>query len=40
LITRALAGNGDFDDYFDFHLRQQKQRDHDSRYQQAQALAA
>jgi hypothetical protein len=40
LKLRALAGNGDFDDYFDFHLRQQKQRDHDSRYQQAQALAA
>jgi hypothetical protein len=40
LKLRALAGNGDLDDYFDFHLRQQKQRDHDSRYQQAQALAA
>jgi hypothetical protein len=40
LKLRALAGNGDFDDYFDFHLRQQKQRDHHSRYQQDQALAA
>ena len=26
-------GNGHFDEYFDLHLRQQKQRDHDSRYQ-------
>ncbi len=40
LKLRALAGNGDFDDYFDFHLRQQKQRDHDSRYQQPQPEAA
>src|SRR5712691_784618 len=27
LRLRALDGNGDFDEYFDFHLRQQKQRD-------------
>ncbi len=40
LKLRALAGNGDFDEYFDFHLRQQKQRDHDSRYQQLQPAAA
>ena len=31
LNLRALAGNGDFDEYFGFHLRQQKQRDHASR---------
>jgi hypothetical protein len=37
LKLRALEGNADFDDYFDFHLRQQKQRDHDSRYQQPEA---
>jgi hypothetical protein len=37
LKLRALAGNGDFDDYFAFHL---KQRDHDSRYQQPQPAAA
>ena len=40
LRLRALAGNGDFDDYFDYHLKQQKQRDHDSRYQQPQPIAA
>ena len=28
----ALIGNGDFDDYFAFHLRQEKRRNHDSRY--------
>ena len=32
LRLRALVGNGDFDDYFAFHLRQEKQRNHDSRY--------
>ena len=32
LKLRALAGNGDFDDYFAFHLRQEKQRNHDSCY--------
>jgi hypothetical protein len=40
LRLRALEGNGDFDEYFDFHLRRQKQRDHDSRYQQRQPAAA
>jgi len=40
LKLRALEGNGDFDNYFGFHLRQQKQRDHDSRYQQSQPAAA
>ena len=28
----ALVGNGDFDDYFAFHLQQEKQRNHDGRY--------
>ncbi len=37
LKLRALVGNGDFDDYFAFHLKQEKQRNHDSRYQQPQA---
>ena len=32
LKLRALIGNGDFDDYFAFHLRQEKRRNHDSRY--------
>jgi hypothetical protein len=40
LRLRALDGNGDFDEYFGFHLRQQKQRDHDSRYQQPNPAAA
>jgi hypothetical protein len=34
LKLRALVGNGDFDEYFAFHLRQEKQRNHDSRYSQ------
>jgi hypothetical protein len=33
LRLRALVGNGDFDD-FAYHLRQQRHRDHHSRYQQ------
>ena len=28
---------GDFDEYFAFHLRQEKRRNHDSRYQQSKA---
>jgi hypothetical protein len=32
LKLRALAGNGDFDDYFDYHLQQEKHRNHDSHY--------
>jgi hypothetical protein len=34
LKLRALAGNGDFDDYFTYHLQQEKRRNHDSSYQQ------
>jgi len=40
LKLRALEGNGDFDAYFDYHLKQEKLRNHDSRYQQPQAIAA
>ncbi len=40
LRLRALAGNADFDDYFDYHLKQEKLRNHDSRYQQPETLAA
>jgi hypothetical protein len=40
LKLRAMAGNGDFDDYFAFHLKQEKQRNHDSRYQQTGPQAA
>ena len=32
LKLRALVGNGDFEEYFAFHLKQEKQRNHDSRY--------
>ena len=31
-VAVAALGNGDFDDYFAFHLRQEKRRNHDSRY--------
>jgi hypothetical protein len=34
LKLRALAGNGDLDDYFTYHLQQEKRRNHDSRYHQ------
>jgi hypothetical protein len=34
LKLRALVGNGDFDDYFTYHLQQEKRRNHDSRYHQ------
>jgi len=47
LHLRALTGNGDFDDYFEYHLKQEKLRNHDSVYrqpatpgQQAATLAA
>jgi len=32
LKLRALTSNGDFDDYWDFHLTQEQQRIHNSRY--------
>jgi hypothetical protein len=37
LKLRALAGNGDFDDYFTYHLQQEKHRNHDNLYQQIPA---
>ena len=40
LKLRALHGTGDLDDYLDFHFQQEKQRNHNSRYQQDQELAA
>jgi hypothetical protein len=40
LKLRALAGNGDFNDYFAFHLRQEKRRNHDSRYHYPETPAA
>lgn len=36
LKLRALVGCGDFDDYFAYHLKQEKLRNHDSLYQQPQ----
>jgi hypothetical protein len=36
LKLRALEGNGDFD----YHLKREKLRNHDSRYQQPPPLAA
>jgi hypothetical protein len=42
LKLRALHGTGDLGDYLDYayHFQQEKHRNHDSRYQQAQELAA
>ena len=40
LRLRALHGTGDLDDYLDFHFQQEKRRNHDSRNQQSQELAA
>jgi hypothetical protein len=33
LKLRALVGNGDFNDYFTYHLQQEKRRNHDNNYQ-------
>ena len=40
LKLRALHGTGDLGDYLNYHFQQEKHRNHDSRYQQAQELAA
>ncbi len=32
LKLRALVSNGDFDDYWKFHLHNEKQRNHHARY--------
>ncbi len=39
LKLRALVGNDDFDDYFAYHLQQEKRRNHDSRYHQPEPQA-
>jgi hypothetical protein len=39
LKLRALVGNGDFDDYFTYHLTQEKRRNHDSRFHQPEPQA-
>lgn len=40
LKLRALVSNGDFDDYWSWHLQQEYQRVHRSRYRDDYALAA
>jgi hypothetical protein len=40
LKLRAVVSNGDFNDYWAFHLRQEHQRVHLARYRQNFALAA
>jgi len=40
LKLRALISNGDFDDYWDYHLRQEHQRIHQARYRDKLTLAA
>lgn len=40
LKLRALIANGDFEDYFAWHVRQEHQRIHQARYQDKHALAA
>jgi hypothetical protein len=40
LWLRAIAANGDLDAYWAWHIRQEHQRNHTSRYQAGQALAA
>ena len=40
LKLRTLVSNGDFDDYWSWHLKQEYQRVHRSRYRGDYALAA
>jgi hypothetical protein len=40
LKLRAMISNGDFDDYWRFHLRQEHQRIHQARYRGTFTLAA
>jgi hypothetical protein len=37
LKLRALTSNGDFNDYWDYHLEREHQRNHQTRYQQPTA---
>lgn len=37
LRLRALVGSGDFDEYWDYHEQQERQRNHESRYGQGMA---
>lgn len=40
LKLRALTGGGDFDDYWQYHLRREHQRIHQARYRDSLELAA
>ncbi len=40
LLLRAVITNGDFNTYWAYHLQQEHQRTHASRYQQQYDLAA
>ena len=40
LWLRAIRGNGDLNQYRDWHITQERQRNHLSRYQDDLALAA
>ncbi len=37
LLLRAVVSNGDFDEYWAYHLRQEHQRNHLSKYRQSQS---
>jgi hypothetical protein len=40
LTLRAMVANGDFDDYWPYHLRRERERVHDARYHDTYVLAA
>jgi hypothetical protein len=40
LLLRAIIANGDFDQYWQYHLDNEQQRNHTSRYKDQLALAA
>jgi hypothetical protein len=40
LNLRALIANGDFDDYWRFHLRREHERIHRAKYRETYVLAA
>ena len=40
LWRRAIRANGDLDAYWDYHIAQEHHRNHLSRYQACEALAA
>jgi hypothetical protein len=40
LKLRALIANGDFDEYWPYHLRKEHERVHNTRYRESYVLAA